>query len=49
MACENCGKPKDCTRLICCGRCPDRNDCPYDEPCQSCTSGSKSDGDDSND
>lgn len=41
MACENCGKPKECTREICCGCCPDRNDCPHDVPCPACTGGSK--------
>jgi len=44
MACD-CKRPKECQKLICCGVCPDRDDCPY--KCPTCTS--KSEDDDSND
>lgn len=36
MACFGCRKPIECPRPNCCGSCPDRENCPYEHPCETC-------------
>lgn len=39
MACNDykCGKSRNCEKSVCCGVCVERSNCPYGDPCPTCT------------
>lgn len=43
MGCIRCGKPDECKRSECCGRCPESGNCPFREPCKVCIPNNKED------
>ena len=36
MGCVGCSKPEECKRNVCCGHCPDNDNCPFEAPCPVC-------------